>query len=311
MSFVIIPDTACDLNKDLRERFGIEDYLKGTIYYPDGTSELISLDWEKMTPDEFYTSMKNKGIIYKTSSVPVGEIKSTFEKHLANGEDVLSILLSSGLSTTYDEAEMVAKELREAYPERKIIIIDSLRYSTALALLVIMACVKRQEGLSIEETAKYIEDTKACVHQMGFMDDLNFLAKAHRVSNAKAFFGTLVGVAPLADFNKKGLSEVLAKTKGRKSANKATVEYMKRIITDPEDQIIFVAHSLRKEFAEMLAEDIKNTFHPKEVIMNDVGMACGANIGPGLCAAYFVGKPMGDTLDEEKAIINEIVTNLK
>lgn len=311
MSFVIIPDTACDLNKELRERFGLDDYLRGTIYFPDGHSELISLDWEKMTADEYYKSMTGKSPLYKTSSVPIGEIKEVFEKHLANGEDVLSIVLSSGLSTTYNEAEMVATELREAYPERKVIIIDSLRYSTALALLVIKACIKKQEGATIEETAEYIEGLKSSVHQMGFMDDLKFLAKAHRVSNAKAFFGTLVGVAPLADFNSKGLSEVLAKTKGRKAANKATIEYMKKIITDPEDQIIFVAHTLRKEFADMLAEDIKKTFNPKEVIMNDVGMACGANIGPGLCAAYFIGKPMSETMEEEKAILNEIVTNLK
>ena len=311
MSFVIIPDTGCDLTKDLRERFGIEDYLRGTIYYPDGHSELISLDWESMTADEYYTSMKGRNMLYKTASVPMGEIKSVFEKHLEKGEDILSISLSSGLSASYNESEMVAKELREKYPERTILIVDSLRYSTALALLVVMACEKKASGASIQETYDYIEEAKWTIHQMGFMDDLYFLAKTGRVSNAKAFFGTLVGVAPLADFNKKGLCEVIAKAKGRKAANKATVEYMKKIIINPEEQIIFVAHSLRKEFAEMLKKDIEETFHPKEVIMNDVGMACGANIGPGLCAAFFTGKPMSDTMDEEKAILNEIVTNLK
>ena len=311
MSFAIIPDTACDLDKKLRDRFGIEDYMRGTIYYPDGHSELISLDWEKMTPDEYYSSMKGHNALYKTASVPMGEIKEVFEKHLNKGEDILSISLSSGLSTSFNETELVAKELREKYPERKILCVDSLRYSTALALLVIKGCEKRNEGASIEETYEYLNDLKWSIHQMGFMDDLYFLAKTGRVSNFKAFFGTLVGVAPLADFNKKGVSEVLAKAKGRKQAVKATIEYMKKIIVDPEDQIIFIAHSLRKEFADMLAEDIKETFHPKEIIMNDVGMACGASIGPGLCSAYFIGKPMSDNCEEEKAILNEIVANLK
>ena len=311
MSFVIIPDTACDLDKKLRDRFGIEDYLRGTIYFPDGHSELISLDWEKMTPDEYYSSMKGHNALYKTASVPMGEIREKFEKHLEKGEDILSISLSSGLSTSFNESELVAKELREKYPERTILCVDSLRYSTSLALLVIKACEKRNEGASIQETYDYVEEVKHSIHQMGFMDDLYFLAKTGRVSNFKAFFGTLVGVAPLADFNSKGVSEVLAKAKGRKAANKATIEYMKKIIVNPEEQIIFVAHSLRKEFADMLAEDIKNTFHPKEVIMNDVGMACGASIGPGLCCAYFIGKPMSETMEEEKRIINEIVENLK
>lgn len=311
MSFVIIPDTACDLEKDLRERFGIEDYLRGTIYYPDGHSEPISLDWEKITPDEYYSSMKGHNVLYKTASVPMGEVREVFERHLEKGEDILSISLSSGLSTSFNESELVAKELREKYPDRKIFCVDSLRYSTSLALLVIKACEKKQAGATIEETYEYIESIKRNIHQMGFMDDLYFLAKTGRVSNFKAFFGTLVGVAPLADFNKKGVSEVLAKAKGRKQAVKATIEYMKKIIVDPEDQIIFIAHSLRKEFADMLAEDIKETFHPKEIIMNDVGMACGASIGPGLCSAYFIGKPMSDNCEEEKAILNEIVANLK
>ena len=206
---------------------------------------------------------------------------------------------------------MVAKELREKYPDRKILCVDSLRYSTSLALLIIKGCEKKNEGATIEETYEYMNELKWSIHQMGFMDDLYFLAKTGRVSNFKAFFGALVGVAPLADFNKKGVSEVLAKAKGRKQANKATVEFMKKFIVNPEEQIIFIAHSLRKEFADMLAEDIKETFHPKEIIMNDVGMACGASIGPGLCSAYFIGKPISENCEEEKAALNEILANLK
>lgn len=311
MGFVIIPDTACDLEKDLRTRFGIEDYLRGTIYFPDGHSEPISLDWEKMTPDEYYSSMKGHNVLYKTASVPMGEVKEVFEKHLEKGEDILSISLSSGLSTSFNEAELVAKELREKYPDRKIYCVDSLRYSTSLALLVIKACEKKQSGATIEETYDYVESIKRNIRQMGFMDDLYFLAKVGRVSNFKAFFGTLVGVAPLAEFNKAGVSEVIGKAKGRKAANKATIEYMKKYIENPEDQIIFVAHSLRKEFADMLADDIKETFHPKEIIMNNVGMACGANIGPGLCCAYFMGKPVSESLEDEKKVLNDILEGMK
>lgn len=311
MSFVIIPDTACDLEKNLRDRFGIEDYLRGTIYYPDGHSELISLDWEKMTADEYYSSMKGHNALYKTASVPMGEIKEVFERHLQKGEDILSISLSSGLSTSYNESEIVAKELREKYPDRTIKCVDSLRYSTSLALLVIKACEKKAEGASINDTYEYLEEIKHNIRQMGFMDDLYFLAKVGRVSNFKAFFGTLVGVAPLAEFNAKGMSEVIAKAKGRKAAIKATIEYMKKYIVNPEEQIIFVAHSLRKEFADMLVEDIEKTFHPKEIILNNVGMACGANIGPGLCCAYFMGKPVSPTLEDEKATLNEILENMK
>lgn len=308
--YTIVVDTSCDLTAPLRERFGIEYVLRGQIYFPDGHSEPLSLDWEKMTPDEYYSSMKGHNAIYKTSSVPMGEAMEVFETILKSGKDVLSISLSSGLSSSYNETLMVAKELEAKYPDRKVVCVDSLRYSTALALLVILASKKKEEGATLDEVASYLEEIKHSVHQMGFMDDLYFLAKTGRISNAKAFFGTLVGVTPLADFTRHGLSEVVIKTKGRKQAVDATIEYMKQTIVNPEEQIIFIAHSLRKEYADILKEKVQSTFNPKEIIMNDVGMACGASIGPGLCAAYYVGKPLSETLDDEKSMMADIVAGL-
>ena len=110
----------------------------------------------------------------------------------------------------------------------------------------------------------------------------------------------------MADFNEKGVSEVLAKFKGKKAALNAVIKYMKGTIVDPEDQIIFVAHSNRPEAAEKLAAMIEKEFHPKEIIMNTVGMACGANIGPGLCAAFYQGKPVSSGMAEEKALMASI-----
>ena len=138
------------------------------------------------------------------------------------------------------------------------------------------------------------------------MDDLFFLVRTGRISNVKAFFGSLVGVNPMADFNEKGVSEVLAKFKGKKAALDAVIKYMKGTITDPENQIIFVAHSNRPEAAEKLAAMIKAEFNPKEIIINTVGMACGANIGPGLCAAFYEGKPISHDMAEEKALMATI-----
>ena len=149
--FVIIPDTSCDLTRSLRERFGIEDYLGGLIYFPDGHSEVCDLDWERHDPKTFYESMSDKKTMYKTASPPTGETLKIFEKNLKAGKDILCITLSSALSGTYQACELVKSELMAKYPERKIVCIDSMRYSTALSLLVIMATMKRAEGASLEE----------------------------------------------------------------------------------------------------------------------------------------------------------------
>lgn len=309
--FVIASDSSSDFTAPLRERFDVPDILPGMVYFPDGHEELSDLDWERYTPEWYYDSMKGRKALYKTAAPPAGEVERIFEKHLAAGQDVLNICLSAALSGTYQGCVLVAQKLMEKYPERKIICIDSMRYSTAQSLLIMMASLKRAEGASLEETAAYLEEKKHCIHQMGPMDDLFFLTKTGRISNFKAFFGTLAGVNPMADFNHKGLAQVLAKFKGKRAALDATLRYMEETIVKPEEQIIFVAHSNRQAAAELLAERIRDRFHPKEVIINPVGMSCGATVGPGLCAAFYEGKTISEDLAEEQAIMDKIAAEIK
>ena len=310
-NFVIIPDSASDFTADLRNRFGVPEVLRGIVYYPDGRSELADMDWQTMTPEEYYNSMKGRKVLYKTACAPAGEIRRVFEKYLAQGKDVLSISLSSALSGFYQACKLVAEELKADYPDRKVICVDSLRYSTALSKLIVLACEKRDEGASIEETAAYLEEKKHCIHQIGPMDDLFFLVKTGRISNFKAFFGTLAGVNPMADFNREGMSQVLVKFKGKRAAFDAALRYMKQTIVEPEKQLIFVAHSNRRAQAELLAERIRQELKPKEIYINDIGVSCGATIGPGLCAAFYEGKPISHGMKDEQAIMQKIEAELK
>lgn len=308
--FVIIPDSSSDLTKELRDRFRIPECIKGIVYFPDGHEELSDIDWERYDPKTFYESMSDKKTLYKTACPPIEDIISVYERYLKEGKDILAICLSSALSGTYQICEMIKGQLLEKYPERKIICIDSMRYSTALSLLVIMAAMKQQEGATLEETAAFVESNKHYIHQMGPMDDLFFLCKTGRISNYKAFFGTLVGINPMADFNRQGLSEVLGKFKGKKAAFDAVIKYMRETVIDPENQIMFVAHSNRPQAAEILRDMIISEFHPKEVVINHVGMSCGASIGPGLCAAFYFGTEISEGMAREKEIMNTIIKEL-
>lgn len=305
--FVIIPDSSFDMPKELREEYGINDFLHGLIYFPDGHSEYVDIDWEKYDPSEFYESMRDKKVNYKTAYAPYGDILATFEKNLKAGKDIICITLSAALSGTYQSCEMAKKELLEKYPERKIVCIDSLRYSMALSLLVIMAAEKRNAGFSFEETVKYVEENKNRIHQMGTMDDLFFLCKTGRITNFKAFFGTLMGINAMADFTHHGLSEVVVKVKGKKVALDAIIYYMKNTIINPSEQTIFIAHSNRLVAAETLRDMIEKEFSPKRIIIVPVGMGSGVSIGPGLCAAYYYGEEITEGLTREKEIMNRFL----
>ena len=304
--FVIIADSSCDLNANLRERYGVAEYIPGILQHPDGRSENSDLDWNNISPEEFYGNMKGKKLLYKTGTPSLLTVKDCFEKYLKEGKDVLYIALSSGLSSTYHNAFKVAEELNEIY-ENKVAVVDSLRYAGGIAFNIAVANELRKEGKSFEEVVKTIEENKTSVHQMGSLDDLFFLKRMGRVSNAAAVMGTLISLKPLADFNEKGLSFVIGKAKGYKNALRATVEYVKKLAVNPEEQTMFISHSAREEQALILKDLLEKEVHPKALEILTVGQASGASIGPGLVTVFFKGNPLSKDLKTETETLASII----
>ena len=306
--FSIISDASCDFNTELRERFGMDAVIFSQVMFPDGHSEQADPDWNNIDPNAYYGSMVDKKLRYQSSAPGIENVKNVFRAELEKGNDIFCATLSSGMSAVYEQCCLARKELLEEYPERTIRVIDSKRYSTAAGLLCLYAAQLRSEGKSVDETADYIESKLDCIHQSGWMDDLFFLARAGRLSKGTAFMGTMFGVKPMADFNMDtGRFQVIGKARGVNKALAAVVEYLKATIEKPEDQIVFVAHSLRQEYAERLADRIREEVSPKEVITNWIGQSSGANIGPGLVAAFYFGKPLSKDLTEEAAVLQNIL----
>ena len=302
--YVILTDSSTDLTKDLRERFGIDDYLPGNITFPDGHTEDSTLDWESISPQDFYTSM-SKDSMYTTGVKNIEIQEAFFEKYLKQGKDILNISLSHALSNTFDNCRKAASNLQEKYPDRKIIIVDSLRYSGGDGLLCSLAGDMKKEGKSIEEVAQWLEDNKHRCHQTGTVDDLKFLAKMGRCSNVSAFMGSLINIKPMAEFNRDGMNQIITKVTGYKKLFAAMIEYMKATI-EPNPKRIFVSHSFRKAQWLQLQELIREEFHPEEIIPTTVNMANGSSIGPGMVVAFYMGKEISEGLVEETKILEEI-----
>ena len=307
--YVILTDSSNDLTKDLRERFGIDDYFPGILEFPDGHQELSTLDWDDMSPAEFYGSM-NKKNTYKTAVRGLGEQEAFFEKYLSQGYDILNLSLSSALSGTYSVCVSAAKNLQEKYPDRKIIVIDTLRYSGGAGLIASYAGEMKKAGKTIDEVAAWVEENKHRVHQMGTVDDLFFLKNMGRVSNMAAVMGSLINIKPLADFNEVGMNQVMGKAKGYKNMYKAVIEYMKKTIENPSEQRLFISCTNRKAQAMQLKEMVEKEFAPAEIISTTVCKANGAAIGPGMVDVFYLGTPITKNLEEETKILQEILNNL-
>lgn len=306
MSFVIIPDASCSLTADLRERFHIPTYVPAQVLFPDGSAHPVDMDWKEISADEYFRTMAENKAVYKTGMLGIETSIATYEPFLQEGKDLLALSLSSGLSGNYGLAVKACEALREKYPERKIYVVDSKRYSAAIAAMIAKADELKEAGKTIEEVVDWLEENKNRYHQMGPMDDLNFLCRTGRINNFKAFFGTLVGVNSLGDFNQNGLTDVIGKVKGKPNAIRATIEYVKRTIEDADKQIVFLAHSYRAETAQELRRRLEEEVKPKEIIMTRVDMSCGANVGPGIAAIYYYGTEISADLTQEKALMEEI-----
>lgn len=304
--FVVITDSSCDLTQEIRERFDIE-YLPGHITLPDGRVVPQVLEWTEDYPrKEFYAAIR-KGAQYATAPASPAETAEVFKKYVKEGKEIVSLSISTALSGTYnftlEAKDMVLKE----FPDAKIYCVDTLRYSSLQGLMCVYAAKLRDEGKTAEEAYNWLESNKNRFHSIGWLDDLKFVAMKGRMTNAKAFMGTLIGIKPLGENSSNGLTTIIGKAKGAKAGMEACVKYIEQTIENPEDQIVFVATSDREEDTLKYKAMIEERIHPKEIIFSYVFPSCGVNIGPGLMCAYYVGTPISDDMKAETDIMSAIL----
>ena len=310
--FVILPDVTCELNGEIRAKYDIE-VIHGHVHYPNGVEESSVLDWndcsflKEHTREEFYTELGKNPSGFTTSPPNIQEYYNTFEKYVTSGYGVLAMTISSGISGTYNFASNARQMILEKYPDAKIECVDSLRFGPGYGLMAIHASILRSEGKTLSEVKEYLEENKNRFHQMGWLDDLSFVAKQGRLSHGKAFMGKLIGIKPIGEFDYNGLTTVIGKAKGEKTAYQTMLTYIEKTIENPEEQVIIIAYTNRRAQAEVFMQMVKEKFNPKAIYLNDVYPSCGINIGPGLMAAYYVGKPISKGLEEEKKLIASIL----
>lgn len=306
-SFVILADATCDLSEEFQKEYDI-GVIPGHIELPDGTEIPAFLKWEKYSREDFYASLKKNPNGYSTSPANVAEFSAAMEPYAAENVGVLLMTISSGISGAFSFASQAREELLQKYPSAEIRIVDSMRFGPGFGLMAVWASMLRAQGKTLAETAQWLEDNKNRFHQAGWLDDLSFVAKKGRITQPKAFFGTLAGVKPIGEFDYNGLTTVLGKVKGAKTAYSVLLGYMEATIENPEDQIIFIAQTNRLPQAMEYKKMIEEKFHPKAVFVNDVFPSCGINIGPGLMAAYYMGKPISKDLSEERALFDKLTS---
>ena len=283
MSFKIITDSCCDLTAEMVAQcelsvaqLSVE--MDGRVYSN-----------EEMTPVELYTHLRN-GKLPKTAAVNPDGWAELIRPALRAGQDVLVLAFSSGLSATYQSAVIAAGELREEFPDRKLVVIDTLCAAIGQGLLVYTAAKLREQGKTIDEVAAWVEEHKKNVCHWVTVEDLMHLKRGGRVSAATAVVGTMLSIKPIIRVDDEGKLENLAKARGRKASLNYLLDRMAESF-DPElSDTVFIGHGDCLADAQTLESAIRSRFGVKNVYINYVGAVIGAHTGPGVAVIGFFGK---------------------
>ncbi len=255
------------------------------VQYPDDLGETMPFD-------KFYAAMA-AGAETKTSQVNVDEFVAYFTPMLEAGRDILHVCLSSGISGVYNSACAARDELAAKYPDRKILVLDSLGASSGYGLFMDKLADLRDEGMDVESLYHWGEENRLRLHHWFFTSDLTFFVKGGRVSKASGWFGTVLRICPLLNVDNMGKLIPRHKIRTKAKVIDAIVDKMEEHADKglDYDGKCFISMSACPEDARLVAEKVEKRF-PKlngKVLINDIGTTIGSHTGPGTVALFFWG----------------------
>ena len=289
-NFILSCCSTADLSK--------EHFIQRNISYICFHFELDGKEYkddlgESMSFENFYNAMKN-GASTKTSQVNVAEYEEYFEKFLKEGKDILHVCLSSGISGSYNSANIARDILLEKYSDRKIYVVDSLCAASGFGLLMDQAADLRDSGMSIDEVHKWIEENRMKLHHWVMVTDLTYLIRGGRVSKAAGVIGGVLNICPIICVDQSGKLSVVQKVRTKRKAIETVAKKMEQYANDglEYDGKCYICHSACYEDAKAVADLVESHF-PRlngKVLINSIGTTIGSHTGPGTVALFFWGE---------------------
>ena len=284
MSYQIITDSCCDLTEQQLQELNVT-CANLTVMYNGENHTSFS---EPTAVKAFYDEVRGGGMATTAAANP-DDWAQLMKSALEEGKDVLVITFSGGMSTTYQSAVIAASELKEKYPDRKILVVDSLAASLGQGLLVWYACKKHSEGMSFEELGDWCENNKLNLCHWFTVDDLMFLKRGGRISAATALVGTMLQIKPVLHVDDEGHLINVAKARGRKASIEALAKKVGETGLPGENETVFISHGDCIEDVKILENILKEKYGVKNVFTYYVGAVIGSHSGPGTIALFFLG----------------------
>ena len=286
-NYRIITDSCCDLPQEMADELELLVAPLSVSY--KGRERRNYLDGRELDTKEFYQGLRD-GEMTSTSAANPTLWQSFMEPVLQEGQDVLVLAFSSGLSTTYNAACIAAAELKETYPDRKIYVVDTLCAALGQGLFCRYVANLKKNGATIDEARDWAESNKLKLVHWFTVEDLHFLKRGGRVSAATAVVGSMLQIKPVLHVDNEGHLIARSKVRGRKASIHALADKIGELCEDPSQQTMAICHGDCIEDAEYLAGIMKEKYHVPEVIIHPTGPVIVSHSGPGTLAVFFIGR---------------------
>lgn len=285
-NIIIMTDSCCDLPYEFTKENNI-------IVMPTAVTiqEKTVMDdlGQSLKYTDFYSVVRN-GEMPKTAQVNVYQFYEVYKKHIENGDKVIYIGFSSGLSGTNNSACIAREMIKEEYEEADISVIDSKCASMGLGLLVYYANELLNNKKSKEEIIEWIESNKLKIVHLFTVEDLNHLYRGGRVSRTTATVGSLLNIKPVMHVDDEGKLVPFEKARGRKKSLSMIVDKVVATIVNPEEQVIFISHGDSIDDVQYVKEKILEKIKVKDIVINFIGPAIGTHSGPGTIAVFYMAE---------------------
>lgn len=286
MSYKIVTDSCANLTDEQIKNYQVE--IISLKYNMDGFNYDSYIKGEKIDYSQVYKILRAKGKI-TTSLANRDDCDKTILPILESGEDVLVLAFSSGLSGTCQNIINSAEDYREMFPERKIIVVDTLSASMGQGMLVHYAAKLKKEGKSMEEVAEWVESNKLSICHIFTLDDLFFLKRGGRLSGSGAILGSLMNIKPLMHMAEDGKLYATGKIRGRKGAIEHLIASVGERGIDIQNQDIFIVHGDCEEEAKLMGKEVQKRYGVKNIVYNCLDPVIASHAGPGTLAIFFIG----------------------
>lgn len=274
---------------DLPDTFFTEHHVPLIRYsYSIGT-ESFEDDCTEASRQKAYEDMR-RGTVYTTSMINAAVYADFFRSLLSSGRDVLYLDMSKEMSSSYQASHEAAETVQAEFPDRRLYLMDTRCISGGLGLLVAESVRRMEAGMTMDEVIAWGEANKLKIMHRFTVDDLQYLKRGGRVSNASAMIGGLLSIKPVLYVPDDGKLTVSQKVRGRRAALRALMEGVSRDMTAPDGQTVIINHADCRDDAEWLRDALLKAYPTLgEVLILNLGIIIGAHCGPGLLTVFYFG----------------------